>query len=83
MWGNVTHLAREPSISNEQLGNLSTGTLLVNARVRIDPGDLEAIVRDSLRNITQQTGVSSEIDDLQCFSPAYPEPPHIIREPVP
>jgi len=26
--------------------------------------------------------VQSEIDDLQCFSPAYPEPPHIIREPV-
>jgi len=26
--------------------------------------------------------VVSEIDDLQCFSPAYPEPPHIIREPV-
>jgi len=80
MWGNVTHLAGEPSISNEQLRNLSTGTLLVNARVRIEPDNLEEIVRDSLRNISQQTGVSSEIDDLQCFSPAYPEPPHMIRE---
>jgi G3E family GTPase len=80
MWGNVTHLAGEPSISNEQLGELSTGTLLVNARVRIEPDNLEAIVRDSLRNVSQQTGVSSEIDDLQCFSPAYPEPPHMIRE---
>jgi len=80
MWGNVTALSGEPSISSEQLGNLSKGTLLVNARVRIDPGELEAIVRDSLKNISQQTGVSSEIDDLQCFSPAYPEPPHMIRE---
>jgi hypothetical protein len=80
MWGNVTALSGEPSISSKQLGNLSKGTLLVNARVRIDPGELEAIVRDSLKNISQQTGVSSEIDDLQCFSPAYPEPPHMIRE---
>lgn len=80
MWGNVTHLVGEPSISPGQLGNLSTGTLLVNARVRIDPSALEAIVRDSLRNISQQIGVSSEIDELQCFSPAYPEPPHMIRE---
>jgi G3E family GTPase len=80
MWGNVTHLAAEPSINGKQLGKLSTGTLLVNARVRIDPDDLEAIVRNSLRNISKQTGVSSEIDDLQCFRPAYPEPPHMIRE---
>jgi G3E family GTPase len=80
MWGNVTHLAGEPSISSEQLGNLSKATLLVNARVRIDPAELEAIVRDSLKNISQQTAVSCEIDDLQCFSPAYPQPPHMIRE---
>ena len=33
MWGNVTHLAGEPSISHEQLCKLSTGTLLVNARL--------------------------------------------------
>jgi len=26
--------------------------------------------------------IQSEIDDLQCFSPAYPDPPHIIRETV-
>ena len=83
MWGNVTHLAGKPSISKESLGNLSSGTLLVNARVRIEPGDLESIVRDSLNNISENTAVSYEIEDLQCFSPAYPEPPHIIRDPVP
>ena len=83
MWGNVTHLAGEPSISKEQIGKLTSGTLLVNARVRIEPDELEAIVRDSLGKISRQAAVNCEIQDLQCFSPAYPEPPHIIREPVP
>jgi hypothetical protein len=46
------------------------------------PGDLETIVRDSLIKISNEMAVRSEIDDLQCFSPAYPEPLHIIREPV-
>jgi G3E family GTPase len=80
VWGNVTHLAAEPSISSEQIGKSSTGTLIINARVRIEPQELETIVRNSLRKISAETGISSEIDDLQCFSPAYPEPPHIIRE---
>ena len=44
--------------------------------------ELEAIVRDSLNRVAGDLAVNSEVDDLQCFSPAYPEPPHIIREPV-
>ena len=83
MWSNVTHLAGQPSISNAHLGKLSTGTLIVNARVRIDPDELERIIRNSLKKISTETGLSYDIDDLQCFSPAYPEPPHIIRQPVP
>jgi G3E family GTPase len=80
VWGNVTHLAAEPSISSEQIGKLSSGTLIVNARVRIEPDELEKIVRDSLEKTCKQMRIFSEIDDLQCFSPAYPEPPHMIRE---
>ncbi len=83
MWGNVTHLAAAPSISSEHLGKLSTATLIVNARVRIEPDELETIVRDSLKLVSKESSVTFEIDDLQCFSPAYPEPPHIIRESVP
>ena len=83
MWANVTHLAAEPAVSGEHLGKLSKGTLILNARVRIEPDLLEAIVRDSLSNLFEETGVQYEIVDLQCFSPAYPEPPHIVRETVP
>lgn len=82
MWANVTHLAAEPTISGKPIGKLSRGTLILNARVRIEPEELEAIVRDSLGNAFEKFGVQSEIEDLQCFSPAYPEPPHIIRDSI-
>ena len=82
MWANLTHLASDPVLGGEKLEGLSRATLIVNARVRLEPEDLEAIVRDSLDRIAGDLAVSSEVDDLQCFSPAYPEPPHIIREPV-
>jgi len=82
MWANLTHLGDEPAIGGEKLDHLPRGTLIVNARVRLEPEDLETIVRDSLDTVSKEMAVQSEIDDLQCFSPAYPEPPHIIREPV-
>jgi G3E family GTPase len=80
LWANLTHLAAEPAISGETLDELSKATLIINARVRLEPEDLEATVRDILNTVSGSTGVKCEIDDLQCFSPAYPEPPHVIRE---
>jgi hypothetical protein len=80
LWANLTHLAAEPSISGMALGELSKAALIINARVRLEPEDLEATVRDVLNTVSQSMDVKSEIDDLQCFSPAYPEPPHVIRE---
>ena len=35
-----------------------------------------------LDQVSKEMAVKPEVDDLQCFSPAYPEPAHIIREPV-
>ena len=82
MWVNLTHLTGEPTVGGEKLDPLVRGTLIINARVRLEPEDLEIIVRNSLDTVATDLSVMSEIDDLQCFSPAYPEPPHIIREPV-
>jgi hypothetical protein len=82
IWANLTHLAAEPVSGGEKLDPLPRGTLIINARVRLEPEDLESIVRDSLSTVANEMAVQSEIDDLQCFSPAYPDPPHIIREPV-
>jgi len=82
IWANLTQLASEPDIGGEKLGELSRGTLIVNARVRLEPATLEAIVREVISELSEEMTLQSEIDDLQCFSPAYPEPPHMIREPV-
>ena len=80
LWANLTHLAAEPSISGGPLDALSKGALIINARVRLEPEDLEATVRDVLNTVSGELEIKSEIDDLQCFSPAYPQPPHVIRE---
>ena len=72
--------AAEPSISGETLDALSKAALIINARVRLEPEDLEATVRDVLNSVSGGMDIETEIDDLQCFSPAYPEPPHVIRE---
>ncbi|CAB1078258.1 hypothetical protein D1AOALGA4SA_6013 [Olavius algarvensis Delta 1 endosymbiont] len=82
VWANLTQLGSEPDIGGENLGELSRGTLIVNARVRLDPTVLETIVRDAISRVSEEMTLQAEIDDLQCFSPAYPEPPHIIRETV-
>ncbi len=82
MWTNLTDLAAKPVTGGEKLDKLSRGTLIINARVRLEPEDLEIIVRNSLSNVASEMAIWSEIDDLQCFSPAYPDPPHIIRETV-
>jgi G3E family GTPase len=80
LWVNLTNLASEPMISGETLEMLSRGSLILNARVQLDPDTLEKIVRESLAAVAARFGVQLEIDDLQCFSPAYPNPPHMIRE---
>jgi G3E family GTPase len=80
MWANVTHLAAEPTISGEPLEKLSKGTLILNARVRLEPDELEKIVRESFARVFKKSGISHKIEELQCFSPAYPEPPYLIRD---
>jgi G3E family GTPase len=82
MWTNVTKLSQEPSISGEELGEIAQGTLILNARVRLEPEELENIVRNTLNKVCKEAGVHFEIEDLQCFSPAYPEPPYLHREVV-
>jgi hypothetical protein len=82
LWVNLTNLSSDPMISGESLATLSKGSLILNARVQLDPDILEKIVRDVLATVAERFGVKTEIDDLQCFSPAYPNPPHMVRETV-
>jgi G3E family GTPase len=81
-WVNLTNLSSDPLVSGEPLATLTKGSLILNARVQLDPDNLEKIVRDVLVTVADRFDVKIEIDDLQCFSPAYPNPPHMVREKV-
>lgn len=82
LWVNLTDLASDPVISGGPLAALHNGSLILNARVQLDPDMLEKIVRDVLATVAGKFAVQAEIDDLQCFSPAYPNPSHMVRETV-
>jgi G3E family GTPase len=82
VWANLTHLEAEPGISDFQFGALPKGTLMVNARVHMPPEALEAVVRDAVAAVCRRFKANCEIDELQCFSPAYPNPPYLVRETV-
>jgi G3E family GTPase len=83
LWANLTHLEAEPAVSDPDFGTLARGTLMVNARVHMQPELLETIVRDSVAALCRRFHADFAIDDLQCFSPAYPNPPYLVRENVP
>lgn len=80
MWANITGLGVEPVLSDQKLGRISKGSLILNARVRIEPAELEETVRALLSKVFEGSHISHQIEDLQCFSPAYPQPPYLIRE---
>ena len=82
LWVNLTNLSSEPLVSGKALATLSKGSLILNARVQLSPDTLEKIVRRDVARIAEKYAVRPEIDDLQCFSPAYPNPPHMVRESV-
>lgn len=82
MWGNLTNIKAEPTIKGKSLGSLAKGSLILNARVQMEPELLEEMVRTSVARMADKFALQADIDDLQCFSPAYPTPPHMVREAV-
>lgn len=82
MWINLTKLDGEPLISGMEVGEINRGTIILNARVQLDPEHLESITRKAIDKVAAACNTTAEIDDLQCFSPAYPDPPYLVRETV-
>jgi Ni2+-binding GTPase involved in maturation of urease and hydrogenase len=81
MWINLTDLSADPVLSDKKIGLVTTATLIVNVRVKMEPDNLENIFRDSLSRLAGDFGLEMTIIDLQCFSPAYPAPPYLMRDP--
>ncbi len=80
MWYNLTHLHDDPTPSQQQLDRMKSGTLIVNARVQLEPAILETIVRSAIQSMEKDFNVDADVLDLQCFSPAYPNPPYLERQ---
>ena len=78
-WANITRSNTEPSIGGKTIGETTGADLLINARVQMTPEILEADVRTAVFEIATQFDLGAEILELQCFSPAYPNPPYLMR----
>ena len=81
-WANLTDLRSDPRLGPMRAETVSGGTLLVNARVKLEPAELETVVRNALVSVAEVMACHFDIVDLQCFSPAYPNPPYRMQEGV-
>jgi G3E family GTPase len=81
-WANLTDLRSDPRLGPMRAETISGGTLLVNARVKLEPAELETVVTNTLTLLAESLALHFDIVELQCFSPAYPNPPYRMQEGV-
>lgn len=53
--------------------------LLVNARVAIDPQEMEATVKNAAGEVCESLGVVGKVGEIQSFRPGKPEPTHRVE----
>ena len=79
---NVTGMDEKPSVRGGIPACAGVTTLVVNARARVEPEVLKAIVEHSLEAAASEAITFSE-SGLRSFKPAYPRPTHRMAEIVP
>lgn len=79
--GHLTKADAEPNFVGE-LGEISEGTLVLNARVALSPEALSSIATQAVLKAAKTVNAEAEILSLQSFSPSYPKPPYRVSEPV-
>jgi Ni2+-binding GTPase involved in maturation of urease and hydrogenase len=75
---NVVSNSTGPELSLASGTKTSTANVIVNARVAIDPADLEVMVREELAAATQFFEATQQVVSLQSFRPGRPVPTHRI-----
>jgi G3E family GTPase len=73
---NLTTTAALPSYRGEPQPNVAHATLILNARIQMEPGKLGGIAVQAILQAATAVGTRAEIDTLQSFRPAYPRPPY-------
>jgi G3E family GTPase len=76
---NLTATEGEPRYSGADLGTITDGRLVLNARAVGDPGEIRTIATDAINETATSTDVSVTIEEEQAFRPEYPEPAHRIE----
>ena len=79
---NLTSSLSEPLMQGKIAGWSREATVVVNARVHLDPEDLARIFQESLRTSSGEH-LRTQILSLQSFSPARPQPTHRYSSVVP
>jgi Ni2+-binding GTPase involved in maturation of urease and hydrogenase len=77
----LTKTDAEPNFVGE-LGEVSEATLVLNARVALQPDVLGGLASQAVLKASKSANAEAEILSLQSFSPPYPRPPYRLSEPV-
>jgi hypothetical protein len=76
---NVVSNATGPELSLPSGTKTPSANVVVNARVAIDPAELEVMVREALSAATVAINATHKIVSLQSFRPGRPVPTHRIQ----
>ena len=76
---NVVSNQTGPELSLASGARTCTANVVVNARVAIDPAQLEIMVREELEASADRIGAKQTVNSLQSFRPGRPVPTHRIQ----
>lgn len=71
---NLVSSSTQPELSLPSRSRVSEAEMIVNARVAVDPGELEHLVRQVVTQVCQSHGVRLTFGTLQSFRPGRPTP---------
>jgi Ni2+-binding GTPase involved in maturation of urease and hydrogenase len=61
---------------------LSEGTMIVNARIAMDPGSLREAAERALQSAASRSRATAAVTAIRSFRPGYPRPPYRVQEVV-
>ncbi|MHC6180002.1 GTP-binding protein [Clostridium sp. JNZ X4-2] len=73
--GNLT--GRKESLNiRGSAGMGNKAKMILNARIEMDPADLERIVSEAVSAVCAEEGITQKVEALKCLSPGRPNPTH-------
>ncbi len=79
---NLITNSHDPVVSKGVSMPVTSGVLVINARVEIDPILLKETLREALDSVSKQYGLTVRIFNLESFKPGRPQPTYRYAGPV-